>query len=153
MADLQSSNIIEQQKPVEEIQQQQQQQQNQSQGQGQGQGQNQQRNQNQRQQKKNTYAPKRGPIIDLEPILNKEVNVRLVSGRNILGTLTGYDQLLNIVIENATVTTPESVTYDGTEDASKLDKVVVIGRMILAFQPMDGYEIIENPNVQFDFVI
>lgn len=136
MTDTQPADIIEQQIQIE----------------NQNQNQNQTQNQK-RQQKKNTYAPKRGPIIDLEPLLNTEVSVRLVSGRDVTGTMTGYDQLLNIVIEDATIKSPEAVTASGEEETTTIKKIVIIGRMILSFQPMTGYEIIENPNVQFDFVI
>ncbi|GAV27110.1 hypothetical protein PMKS-000571 [Pichia membranifaciens] len=116
--------------------------------------QNQNQNQNQnRQQKKNTYAPKRGPIIDLEPVLNKEVSVRISGGREIIGTLAGYDQLMNLVVENAIVKTPDHISYSEKDEEIKLDKVVVIGRLLLALEPMDGYEVVTNPNVQFDFVI
>lgn len=116
--------------------------------------QNQNQNQNQnRQQKKNTYAPKRGPIIDLEPVLNKQVSVRISGGREIIGTLAGYDQLMNLVVEKAVVKTPGYVSYSEQDEEMKLDKVVIIGRLLLALEPMDGYEVITNPNVQFDFVI
>ena len=116
--------------------------------------QNQNQNQNQnRQQKKNTYAPKRGPIIDLEHVLNKQVSVRISGGREIIGTLAGYDQLMNLVVENAVVKTPDHISYSEKDEEIKLDKVVVIGRLLLALEPMDGYEVITNPNVQFDFVI
>ncbi|ODQ48608.1 hypothetical protein PICMEDRAFT_26869, partial [Pichia membranifaciens NRRL Y-2026] len=104
-------------------------------------------NQN-RQQKKNTYAPKRGPIIDLEPVLNKQVSVRISGGREIIGTLAGYDQLMNLVVENAVVKTPGHISYSEKDEEIKLDKVVVIGRLLLALEPMDGYEVITNPNVQ-----
>lgn len=140
MTDPQQSNIIEQE--------------GQTLTQNQSHNQNQNQNQNQkRQQKKNSFAPKRGPIIDLEPLLNTQVSVRLISGRDVTGTMAGYDQLLNIVIEDATVKSPGSVTISGEEETTTLKKIVIIGRMILAFQPMSGYELIENPNAQFDFVI
>lgn len=113
----------------------------------------QQKQNNNRQVKKNTYAPKRGPIIDLEPILNKEVNISIMSGRNVKGTLTGYDQLMNVVIENATITTPDSISSSGQEETHELKKVVVIGRLILCFEPLDGYQILPNPASDFEFVI
>lgn len=106
-----------------------------------------------RQVKKNTYAPKRGPILDLEPILNKEVNISIMSGRNIKGTLTGYDQLMNVVVENATITTPDSISASGEEEVHELKKVVVIGRLILCFEPLDGYQVLPNPASDFEFVI
>lgn len=103
-----------------------------------------------RQQKKNTYAPKRGPIIDLEPLLNTEVTVRMVRGRSVVGTLVGYDQLMNVVVADATVTVPGEA---GEESKEKLNKVVCIGRSIACFEPMSGYEVIENPGVDLEFVI
>lgn len=105
-----------------------------------------------RQQKMNAYAPKRGPIMDLKPILNKQVSVKIASGRQVQGTLTGYDQLMNVVIENAEVTTPEYIS-EGEAQVEKLDKVVIIGRLIVAFEPLDGFEIINTKGEHFDFVI
>lgn len=128
---------------------------NQNQNQHQHQHQNQQRrNQNQnRQQKKNTYAPKRGPIIDLEPVLNKQIHVKFVGGREVEGKLAGYDQLMNLVIEEAIVKTPSYLSYSEKDEEMKLDKIVIIGRLLVSLEPMDGYEVITNPNVQLDFVI
>lgn len=114
--------------------------------------QNQRRNQN-RQQKKNTYAPKRGPIIDLEPVLNKKVYVKVSGGREIEGILSGYDQLMNLVIEDAIVKTPSYISYSKEDEETKLDKIVIIGRLLVSLEPMDGYEVIDNPNLQLDFVI
>lgn len=114
--------------------------------------QNQRRNQN-RQQKKNTYAPKRGPIIDLEPVLNKKVYVKVSGGREIEGILSGYDQLMNLVIEDATIKTPSYISYSKQDEEIKLNKIVIIGRLLVSLEPMDGYEVIDNPNLQLDFVI
>ncbi|KAG0677963.1 Sm-like protein lsm7 [Pichia californica] len=121
-------------------------------------GKNQRRNQNQnqnqnRQQKKNTYAPRRGPIIDLEPVLNKQVYVKLSGGREVEGKLSGYDQLMNLVIEDATVKTPSYISYFKVDEEIKLQKIVIIGRLLVSLEPMDGYEVISNPNLQLDFVI
>lgn len=131
-------------------QSQQQQQTNQSYNQNQNQNRNQSQN---RQQKKNTYAPKRGPIINLEPILNNQVLVTISNGAEITGKLTGYDQLMNLVVEDATIVKPASISKSGKREESKIAKIVIIGRLLMSLEPMDGYEVITNPNFQPEFVI
>lgn len=110
-------------------------------------------NRNQRQQKKNTFAPKRGPIIDLEPLLNKEITLGMGAGRSVTGILTGFDQLMNVVLENATVTTPNYISFTEQEQVEKLDRIVVMGRMITTFEPMDGYAIVNEKRSDMEFII
>lgn len=110
-------------------------------------------NRNQRQQKKNTFAPKRGPIIDLEPLLNKEITLGMGASRSVTGTLTGFDQLMNVVLENVTVTTPDYISFTEEEEIEKLDRIVVMGRMISTFEPMDGYAIVNEKRSDMEFII
>ena len=110
-------------------------------------------NRNQRQQKKNTFAPKRGPIIDLEPLLNKEITLGMGAGRSVTGTLTGFDQLMNVVLENVTVTTPDYISFTEKEEIEKLDRIVIMGRMISTFEPMDGYAIVNEKRSDMEFII
>lgn len=116
--------------------------------------QHQQGNQKQGQRsKKSNRIPRGGSIIDLEPVLNNEISIRLFSGRNVRGTLTGYDQLMNMVVENATVFTPDHVSYSGEAKEEAVAKVVIMGKLIVSVEPMNGYEIAVDQGANLEFVI
>ncbi len=54
-------------------------------------------NKNQRQEKND--RPKKEAILDLSKYQNKEIRVKFVGGREVTGTLKGYDQLMNLVLD------------------------------------------------------
>ena len=43
--------------------------------------------------------PPRATVLDMEKYLDKEVRVKFVGGREVTGTLKGYDALLNLVLD------------------------------------------------------
>lgn len=45
-------------------------------------------------------APKRGAILDLSQYLDKAVRVKFIGGREVIGTLNGFDQLMNLVLSD-----------------------------------------------------
>ena len=77
-------------------------------------------------------SKKREAILDLSKYLNQTVKVEFVGGRVVSGTLKGYDQLLNLVLDNleeeATTTSP----------ARKLGLVVLRGTSLVVLSPADG---------------
>lgn len=66
-----------------------------------------------------------------------------------IGVLKGYDQLMNLVLEEVkeTLRDPEdeNVLLDKTRD---LGTVVVRGPLLLSLSPVDGSEVIDNPFIQ-----
>lgn len=46
------------------------------------------------------------PCWDLDELLNREITIEIVGGREISGVLKGFDQLGNLVIENSLEVTP-----------------------------------------------
>ena len=44
--------------------------------------------------------PKREAILDLSKYVNEPIRIKLMGGRQVEGTLKGYDQLLNLVLDN-----------------------------------------------------
>ena len=46
--------------------------------------------------------PKQGPGPDLRKFMEKKLELKLNAGRVVTGTLRGYDQFMNIVLDQAT---------------------------------------------------
>ncbi|EZF26481.1 hypothetical protein H112_01357 [Trichophyton rubrum D6] len=65
-------------------------------GHGQSQRDGQRDGQGQQQQEK----PKKENILDLTKYMDKEVNVKFNGGREVTGVLKGYDQLMNLVLDD-----------------------------------------------------
>lgn len=101
--------------------------------------------------KKRTYRageerPKKDAILDLSKYQDKSVIVKFSGGRLITGILKGYDQLMNLVLDEVkeTLRDPddETVLLDETRD---LGRVVVRGPLLQSISPTDGTEEIANP--------
>lgn len=84
--------------------------------------------------------------MDLQKYYGQEVQVKFIGGRSVVGVLKGYDQLMNLVLEEVveTLRDPEddSVLTDQTR---KLGTVIVRGPQLLTLAPVDGTEMIGNP--------
>ncbi|TPR11125.1 SET domain family protein [Aspergillus niger] len=77
--------------------------------------------------------------------MDKEVRVKFNGGREVIGTLKGYDQLMNLVLDDV----KESMRDDeGNENTRSLGLVVARGTIIVLISPADGSEEIANPFVQ-----
>lgn len=82
--------------------------------------------------------PSKGPILDLKTYENEQVNVVFVGGREIEGKLTGYDTLMNLVLEDV-------VENLGGGKTRKLGTLVARGPLLQSFSPVKGSEYIDNP--------
>ncbi|CAH8381070.1 unnamed protein product [Eruca vesicaria subsp. sativa] len=86
-------------------------------------------------------------VLDLAKFVDKGVQVKLTGGRQVTGTLKGYDQLLNLVLDGAVESVRDhddpSKTTDQTRDASVCRETAV-----MLVSPTDGTEEIGNPFVQ-----
>ncbi|MBA0854258.1 hypothetical protein Goshw_028199, partial [Gossypium schwendimanii] len=49
----------------------------------------------------NTQSGRKETVLDLAKFVDKGVQVKLTGGRQVTGTLKGYDQLLNLVLDEA----------------------------------------------------
>lgn len=76
------------------------------------------------------------------------MRVQFVGGREVVGTLTGYDQLMNLVLEQAQETLRDPATNKLTTNTRSFPKVVVRGPLLLTILPVDGSGFIENPFAQ-----
>ncbi|KAJ1734679.1 Sm-like protein lsm7 [Coemansia biformis] len=92
---------------------------------------------------------KRDAIFDLQKYSDKAIRVKFMGGREVTGVLKGFDQLLNIVLDDAveTIRDPDD-PEPSTEQQQHIGLVVLRGPSIILVSPMDGAEEIENPFIQ-----
>jgi U6 snRNA-associated Sm-like protein LSm7 len=96
-------------------------------------------------QQQQQEKPKKENILDLSKYIDKEVRVKFSGGREVSGTLKGYDQLMNLVLDDV----KESMRDDeGNENMRSLGLIVARGTLIVLISPADGSEQIANPFVQ-----
>lgn len=82
--------------------------------------------------------------IDLEQYRDKNVQVKLMGGRQIVGILKGFDPLLNLVLDHSVETIRK---FDEPETFRSLGLIVCRGPSVLVISPSDGSAEIENPFV------
>ncbi|OVE85763.1 LSM domain-containing protein [Natronolimnobius baerhuensis] len=77
------------------------------------------------------------PLDVLEASLGDRVTVRLKSGDEYDGDLAGYDQHMNLVLEDVTIATTDAVS--GSEptddDASSEDTTIIRGDNVVSITP------------------
>ncbi|KAJ2081385.1 Sm-like protein lsm7 [Coemansia sp. RSA 988] len=100
----------------------------------------------------NREKKKRDVIFDLNKYSNKIVRAKFIGGREgtlMTGILKGFDQLLNIVLDEAVEISHDPDNPDvSTEKQRRIGLVVLRGPSIILVSPTDGSEEIENPFVQ-----
>ena len=95
--------------------------------------------------------PKTPSILQLTPLLDSPVRVSLTGGRLLVGTLRGYDELVNLVLDD-TWESLRDLDEEGQGDMyarkgreRKLGLCVVRGTQVQVVGPVEGREEIENP--------
>lgn len=91
-------------------------------------------------------AGRKETALDLAKFVDKGVQVKLTGGRQVTGTLKGYDQLLNLVLD-------EAVEYEREQDdplklsgkTRQLGLIVCRGTAVMLVSPTDGTDEIANP--------
>ena len=91
------------------------------------------------------------PILDLTKYLDRRVRVKFQGGREVEGALKGYDQLVNLVLDD----TSESMRdpddpFKASGATRKLGLVICRGVQVCLITPVDGTEEIANPFVAGD---
>ncbi|KAJ3879256.1 U6 snRNA-associated Sm-like protein LSm7 [Lentinula edodes] len=84
--------------------------------------------------------PRREAILDLSKYVNERIRVKFTGGREVTGVLKGYDQLLNLVLDDV----EEDVEVPQPRKRS-LGLAVLRGPTIILLSPVDGSEEIANP--------
>jgi U6 snRNA-associated Sm-like protein LSm7 len=92
---------------------------------------------------------RKDPILDLAKYIDQEVRVKFHGGREVTGTLKGYDQLVNLVLDDCVefVRDPKD-EYRITDETRKVGLVVCRGTSVMLVSPVDGTEEIPNPFLQ-----
>ncbi|GFP93114.1 sm-like protein lsm7 [Phtheirospermum japonicum] len=109
-------------------------------------------------------------VLDLAKFVDRGVQVKLTGGRQVTGTLKGYDQLLNLVLDEAVeflrvtwvfykkymqlanitlVPYPED-PLKTTDQTRRLGLIVCRGTAVMLVSPTEGTDEIANPFVQPD---
>lgn len=78
---------------------------------------------------------------------DEKIRVKLMGGRLVTGILKGYDQLMNLVLDETVeyMRDEEDDTIILKEKTRNLGLVVIRGTMLLTLSPLSGAEIISNP--------
>ncbi|KIM41757.1 hypothetical protein M413DRAFT_71169, partial [Hebeloma cylindrosporum] len=84
--------------------------------------------------------PRREAILDLSKYVDERIRVKFTGGREVTGILKGYDQLLNLVLDDVT----EELQFPEPHTRS-LGLTVLRGPTITVLNPVDGSEEIANP--------
>ncbi|CAJ2503581.1 Uu.00g109750.m01.CDS01 [Anthostomella pinea] len=89
--------------------------------------------------------PKKENILDLSKYMDKKITVKFNGGREVTGTLKGYDALMNLVLDDVLEVMRDD---EGKEATRSLGLVVARGTLLVVISPVDGSEEIENPFAQ-----
>ncbi|VEU41579.1 unnamed protein product [Pseudo-nitzschia multistriata] len=90
--------------------------------------------------------PRQDSILELARMMEARVHVKCLGGRELEGTLKGYDELVNLVLEDCEEFLRESDDAEQITDQKRtLGLVVVRGTQVSLVSPQDGVEEIENP--------
>ncbi|QRW17021.1 U6 snRNA-associated-like-Sm protein LSm7 [Rhizoctonia solani] len=87
--------------------------------------------------------PRREAILDLSKYQDERIRVKFTGGRQVTGVLKGYDQLLNLVLDDV-----QEERQEPTPHTRALGLAVLRGPTITILSPVDGSEEIENPFAQ-----
>jgi U6 snRNA-associated Sm-like protein LSm7 len=90
--------------------------------------------------------PRKESILELAKLMDATVRVKCLGGRELQGTLKGYDELVNLVLDDCqeflrNPNDPEVVT----DQTRTLGLVVVRGTQVSLVSPQEGVEEIANP--------
>ncbi|EPS41298.1 hypothetical protein H072_4859 [Dactylellina haptotyla CBS 200.50] len=86
--------------------------------------------------------PKKEAILDLAKYMDKRIIVKFSGGREVTGALKGYDQLMNLVLDEVKEVMRDE---EGNEQSRELGLVVARGPLLVLISPVDGTEQIDNP--------
>merc|ERR1711939_1252919 len=82
--------------------------------------------------------PERRAILDLAKYVDKKIRVQFAGGRQVTGLLKGYDQLLNLVMDDI------EEEFE-TGEKRTIGLAVLRGTQLVLISPVDGSAEIENP--------
>ncbi|KAF8757814.1 U6 snRNA-associated Sm-like protein LSm7 [Rhizoctonia solani] len=80
--------------------------------------------------------PRREAILDLSKYQDERIRVKFTGGRQVTGVLKGYDQLLNLVLDDV-----QEERQEPTPHTRALGLAVLRGPTITILSPVDGSEV------------
>jgi U6 snRNA-associated Sm-like protein LSm7 len=89
--------------------------------------------------------PKKTFIMELGSYVGKEVQIKLLGGREIHGTLLGYDHASNLVIDKAKEYSEGYLKTNNVDSQRELGLIFVRGSTMMMIALLEGIEAIENP--------
>lgn len=96
--------------------------------------------------KRGNGPPRKESILELAKLMDATVHVKCLGGRELEGTLKGYDELVNLVLEDCEEYLRDPVDPEKiTDQKRKLGLVVVRGTQVSLVSPQEGMEEIANP--------
>jgi U6 snRNA-associated Sm-like protein LSm7 len=91
---------------------------------------------------------KKESILELAKLVDSKVRVKCLGGRELRGILRGYDDLVNLVVDECDEFLRDSEDLSRlTDKTRKLGLIVVRGTQVSLVSPDDGFEEISNPFV------
>ncbi|XP_024359140.1 probable small nuclear ribonucleoprotein G [Physcomitrium patens] len=73
---------------------------------------------------------KSGQPPDLKKYMDKKLNIKLNAGRNVVGVLRGFDQFMNLVLDN-------TVEINGA-DRNEIGMVVIRGNSVVMIEALEA---------------
>merc|ERR1712071_167218 len=108
-------------------------------------------NNNNNSQAKRNNGPKKESILELARCVDSSVRVKCLGGRELKGTLRGYDELVNLVLDECEEYLRDQTDSQKTTNVTrKLGLVVVRGTQVSLVSPEEGMEEIANPFLSND---
>lgn len=98
--------------------------------------------QQQNNQRKKFESPKREAILDLAKYKDTKVRVKLMGGRLVVGVLKGYDQLMNLVLDEAIEHLKNANDEISKDKTRELGFTVIRGTILVSISPVEGSEVI-----------
>jgi len=77
--------------------------------------------------------------------MDKKIRVKFNGGREVVGTLKGYDPLLNLVLDDTAENIRDPEDGRLLNETRALGLSVLRGTAVILISPLDGSEEIENP--------
>lgn len=87
--------------------------------------------------------PKKEAILDLTKYIDQKIRVKFAGGREVFGVLKGFDQLMNLVMDEVTESLRDE-EGNVTDRTRSLGLVVLRGTALTVINPADGFESIEK---------
>jgi len=84
--------------------------------------------------------PKREAILDLSRYVGTKVRVTFTGGRQVTGILKGFDQLLNLVLDQV-----DEEPSEFQQRPRQLGLAVIRGPTVTLISPAEGFEEIDDP--------